>query len=150
MRLSLTPGTSPISRIMAMTSLMWVRSRLIWHTTSSQSWKQGWHGTHLGKFPVKPRAHSSQRRPEASSLHTHAPVTRSHWAISDPRGWQSHSDQREIKGIMIWHREETGVSVLCVHYSPSHCTLGSPQWNASHSLHCRPPKPGWQWHWPLN
>lgn len=33
---------------------------------------------------------------------------------------------------------------------PWHCTRGSPQWNCSHSVHCLPPKPGLQWHWPVN
>lgn len=33
---------------------------------------------------------------------------------------------------------------------PWHCTRGSPQWSCSHSVHCFPPKPWWQWHWPVN
>lgn len=33
---------------------------------------------------------------------------------------------------------------------PWHCTCGSPQWSCSHSVHCFPPKPWWQWHWPVN
>lgn len=39
----------------------------------------------------------------------------------------------------LWHGE-----------LPWHCTRGSPQWSCSHSVHCLPPKPGRQWHWPVN
>lgn len=60
--------------------------------------------------------------------------------------YRSLSDKAKVKmvGWKGWSCSQ------CMHHLPWHCTRGSPQCSCSHSVHCLPPKPGRQWHWPVN
>lgn len=106
-----TPGTTELFIIFSTMSFMWSRSLLSWQTVSSHSWKQGWQWTHVGKMPMKPRAHSSHCFPAIPSLHSHFPVILSHWAISEPSRWQLHSkcmrrEEKEDEGVEDWTRKK--------------------------------------------
>lgn len=113
-----TPCTAELFIIFPTMSSMWSRSLLSWQTVSSHSWKQGWQWSHVGKMPMKPRAHSSHCFPSIPSLHSHFPVTLSHWAISEPSRWQLHSkcmrrEEEEDEGVEDVTRKKQQRTLQC-------------------------------------